>query len=133
MTSPARNIQVGYSPLPDNLSTPVSTKPATGQGIFNSTVGTSAEKILSCVATATTGKKRRIKLANPDPAKVIAYTTRVRGGAAPTLTAGVAATATDGSPIPPGGAEYFTLTENADLYLAGSAAGSPYSLTVAEV
>jgi hypothetical protein len=129
---PERNVQIAYAPLPVSLGTPVNTKPATAAGIFNNTVGTSAEKILSA-STTNVGRGRRIKLHNPDPAKSLAFTTVLRGAAAPTLTAGVAATATDGCPVPPGATEWFILSEDSDLYLAGSAAGSPYSLTIFEV
>lgn len=116
-------------PVPSALGTPVSTKPATGVGVFNSTADLTATKVLSA-ATSHAGALRRVTIANPNAAAYLAWTTVVKGTAAPTLTAGIAATATDGRPIPPGEERTFLLNEMADLYLAASVAATPYSLTV---
>lgn len=119
-------------PLQGPLGTPVNTKPALAQGIFNNTVGAAAEKVLS---GSTNGKKRRVKIVAPAPGTHLGWTTVTRGTTAPTLTAGITGgVATDGSLIEGGGGatEWLSLSDDVDLYLAGSGAGVAYQLTVLE-
>lgn len=128
-----RVIQQSYGPLNRDLATPVNTKPATAVGVFNNTVGTAAEKVLSA-ATVPAGKVRRVKIFNPTSGVMLGYTTATKGAAAPTLTSSVAGGgATNGSPIPAFATEWFSVDDSTDLYLAASAAASPYSLTISEI
>ncbi len=131
MITPALAVMQNQGPVHGNLSTPVATKPATTSGIFNHTVGTSAEKVLSA-STTFTGKVRRVKIYNPTSGVTLGWTTRI--GAAPTLTSSVAGGgAADGSCVPPQSTEWISVPDNCDLYLAASAGASPYQLTISEV
>lgn len=128
-------MKAALGPLPGSLGTPVATKPAVGQGIFNNTVGAAASLVLQGNAQnglpVPQGKIRRIKIANPSAA-MLAYTYQAAGASAPTMTAGTVGAATDGSPVPPGSFEWIELDDDRDLYLAAASAATPYSLTVVE-
>jgi hypothetical protein len=131
MSDLSRVVAQNQGPLASDLGTPVSTKPAPGTGIFNNTVGTAAEKVLS-KSTSPRGCVRRVKLYNPTTGVTLGYTTTT--GVAPTLTSTVVGGgATDGSCVAPQSSEYFNVADNCDVYLSASAAASPYQLTVVEV
>jgi hypothetical protein len=132
MSGVERSIQTGLGPVNQALGTPASTQPATGSGVFNSTVGTSAVKVLSSAGDPT--KVRRVKIVAPVAGTNLGWTTVITNAAAPTLTATGTGTATDGSLVEGGGGatEWINLAGNLDLYLAASAAATPYQLTVVE-
>ena len=124
-----RSITGGLGPITSPLGTPVSTKPLTVAGIANNTVGTTGEEVLQ----ATDRKNRRVKIVNPVSGTFLGWTVVDRGATAPTtMTAVGDGTATDGSLIPGGSSEWFTLHANKRLYLAGDGAGTVYQLTVVE-
>lgn len=112
------------------LGTPVSTQPATAQGVYNNTVDTSAVKVLSASGN---GRNRFIRITLPTANRWLAWTTVANGATAPTLTAVGDGTATDGALI--GGTSAgqhaeFSIPDTQDLYLAGDAADTPYNLVV---
>lgn len=127
----AKSIITGLGPLSQPLGTPVSTKPALGSGVFNNTVGAAAEKVL---AGGGSTKVRRVKLCCPLAGRNLGYTTVTQGAAAPTVTAVGDGTVTDGSLVVGGNGatDAFELADYLDLYLAASAAATPYNLTVVE-
>lgn len=113
--------------------TPVSTKPATTAGIFNNTVGAAAALVFQGTPNSSAQKTRRFKLASPKAGVNIGYTWVKAGTAAPTLTAVGDGTATDGSLVMGGSvSEWFNLDDDVDLYLAASAAATPYQIHVVD-
>jgi hypothetical protein len=128
-------IRTGLGPINQPLGTPVNTQPATGTGIFNNTVSAAATKVLSASASPQ-NKVRRVKIVAPLAGTNLAWTTVKSGAPAPTLTAyaGGVQAATDGSLIEGGGGaeEWFSIPDTLDLYLAASAATTPYNMTVVE-
>lgn len=130
MTTPNRAIVSGLGPLTQPLGTPAATKPMTGTGISNTTVGATGEKVLS--TTSDNKKIRRVKIYAPTGGSFLGYTTVANGGSASTMTAVGNGTATDGSIVQGGTEEWISLLGNQELWLAGNAAGTKYQLTVVE-
>lgn len=129
--STSRIVNQNQAPISGDLGTPTGTEPITATGIVNSTVGVAAEKVVS-KSTNPAGRARRLKIYNPTAGVSLGYTTT--RGAAPTLTSTVAGGgAADGSCIPAQSTEWVTIPDDCDLYMAASAALSPYQITLVEV
>lgn len=136
MTNYNDSVRASLGPVNAHLGVPVTTKPATAaKGIFNNTIAASntAEKVASALSSQ--AAPRRAFIYNPSDTEYLAFTTRssdstVADATMQTMTATAAGGNLNGTPVPPRAQVEVILPWNAELWLAATANGARYQLTL---
>lgn len=117
-----RNIAASLGPIEGELPSSQDTS-LSAQGIGNwqsATLGTNTTRIITATGK---GRQRRVKILAPNnDAKLAWKTVSKDAAAAPTITVGLAGGLNDGTIIPQGAVEAFTIPDNVDLYIKASVA-----------
>lgn len=135
---PQRLLQTGIGPLNVPFPAPSSTAPIRGSGVLNiNNLSTSAVLVVGPNNTThggNVGLVRRMKILALTAGANVAWLPVTQGSAAaPAFTATGGGTATDGSLIVGGSpAEEITFTDNVDIWMIASAAGTAVQITVVE-
>lgn len=117
-----RSITTNLGPL-DGILPSVSGAALSAQGIANWTAAQfdgTTKKVIS--GGANKGSVRRVKVVCITPGVFLTWKTVIQGTAAPTVTAAGIGGVDEGTVIPAGAIEEFSILDNVDLYMRGSAA-----------